>query len=444
MPTNWVTGERHSDRDISLHADNGNPKGIWSDGATMWVSDWVADKVYSYNMPALDNTDLRKVVVEGTKASGSTLDGGWYATVESTATQVTVKATAAQLKAMASHGDSDSDAVADGHQLAIPDLTAKMTITVTVHNGDTRKHTLTVSRVNTGSARKVRLGGSVTGDVANPEDFDVVTVDLVTDELYRFDLEGIDNGDGALANPRLLGLFKLVYGTAVPVGDTEDFPGGYGTNSSEVYHEPKPEEQGQATKATYYIVVGSENGASGGYRLSVSYEDEASADTTTAAAEVLPSSKSSGKRGRYHFRGAIGEPGGVDWIDVDWIKVTLDAEQMYRIVLKSGATGSYDLLVMGVEDDCQPDNTSTHDSIDVGGSRNGRINYGGDTDWFRAELTGGTAYTATVTQGEGASPIPVPRVLIYDTAASMVAVGESASDMNSSVASYTRAFQFFV
>ena len=176
----------------------------------------------------------------------------------------------------------------------------------------------------------------------------------------------------------------------------------------------------------------------------MSYEDEASADTTTAAAEVLPSSKSSGKRGRYHFRGAIGEPGGVDWIDVDWIKVTLDAEQMYRIVLKSGATGSYDLLVMGVEDDCQPDNTSTHDSIDVGGSRNGRINYGGDTDWFRAELTGGTAYTATVTQGEGASPIPVPRVLIYDTAASMVAVGESASDMNSSVASYTRAFQFFV
>ena len=257
MPTNWVTGERHSDRDISLHADNGNPKGIWSDGATMWVSDWVADKVYSYNMPALDNTDLRKVVVEGTKASGSTLDGGWYATVESTATQVTVKATAAQLKAMASYGDSDSDAVADGHQLAIPDLTAKMTITVTAHNGDTRKHTLTVSRVNTGSARKVRLGGSVTGDVANPEDFDVVTVDLVTDELYRFDLEGIDNGDGALANPRLLGLFKLVYGTAVPVGDTEDFPGGYGTNSSEVYHEPKPEEQGQATKATYYIVVGS-------------------------------------------------------------------------------------------------------------------------------------------------------------------------------------------
>ena len=226
-------------------------------------------------------------------------------------------------------------------------------------------------------------------------------------------------GMGALASPKLRGLFKVVHGTAVPAGDSADFPGGQGNNSSEVYHEPKPEGQAKATKATYYVIVGGETGATGGYRLSVSYEDEATADTsTTAVAEVLPSSTKSGKRGRYHFRGAIGEPG-----DVDWIKVTLEAGQMYRIVVKSKATrnyrtitdplllglytgdgtenyirgtlsvpdgrrheprlhyyaesggvyyisvrgyeddtGAYDLLVAEVEDDCQPDNTSTHDS----------------------------------------------------------------------------------
>ena len=468
--------------------------GIWFDGVTMWVSDWADNKVYSYNMPVSDNTNLRNVLFDGTRAAGSTHDGAWYATVESTATEATVEATALQLKATASLCGTDNDAVADGHQLAIPDLIADMTITVTAHNGDTREHTLTVSRVNTDSAPKVHVRGSVTGDIASPEEFGVVAVDLVTDELYRLELEGVDNGDGALANPRLLGLFKLVNGVAVPVGDTEDFLGGHGTNSSEVNHEPKPEGQGPASNATYYIVVGSENGGSGGYRLSMSYEDKATADSsTTATAEVLTSSNGSGKRGVYHFRGAIGEPG-----DVDWIKATLEAEQMYRIVVKSSTSGNYrtltdpilvglytgdgtpncisgtlavplgnrhdarihyyaetagvyyvaargygddvgayDLLVAEVEDDCQPDNASTHDSIEVGGSKDARIDYRGDSDWFEAELTGGTAYTAMVAPGEGANPLAFPRVVIYDSSARMVVLGRWNSDSEASVARRT-------
>ena len=493
---NLSTGEPDTDKDFHTvrNAETGSIWGIWSDGETMWVSDSAADKVYSYNMPALDSTHLRKVLVDGQEASGSTLEGKWYATIGSAATEATVASAAAQLKATASLGGTDNDTVADGHQFSIPDLTADMTITVTAQSGDTRAHTLTVSRVNTASAQKVRVRSSVTGDVVSPEEFDVVAVDLVTDELYRFDLEGIDNGDGVLANPRLLGLLKLVHGVAVPVGDTEDFLRGHGTNSSEVYHEPKPEGQGPATKATYYIVVGSESGSSGGYRLSVSYEDEATADTsTTAVATVLPSSKSSGKRGRYHYRGAIGEPG-----DVDWIKVTLEAEQMYRIVMKSATTGnyrtvaepillglytgdgtvnyirgtlaapyghrfearihyyaesagvyyvslsgfgddtgSYDLLVMAVEDDCQPDNASTHDTIAVGGDKNGKIDYRGDTDWFRTELTGGTTYTIEASQGEGKRPLPGPTFLIYDTGARRVSAGESTSSGTRAVASYT-------
>ena len=495
---NAFTGEPDTDKDIQTprNSETGSTRGIWSDGQFMWVSDSVAGKVYSYNMPALDSTHLRKVVVDGIEAAGSTQDGVWYATVASTATQATVAATAAQLKATASLGGTDADDVAEGHQLAIPDLTADMTITVTAHSGDARDHTLTVSRVNTDYAPTVQVRGSVADDIASPEEFDVVAVDLVTDELYRFEVEGADNGEGALANPMLLGLFKLVYGTAVPVGNTADFLRGYGTNSSEVYQEPKPEGQAKASKARHYIVVGSESGAAGGYRLSFSYEDEATADTsTTAVAEVLPSSKSSGNRGRYHLRGAIGGPG-----DRDWIKVTLEAEQMYRIVVKSAVTGnyrtltepilvglytgdgsenyisgtlavpnarrgearihyyaessgvyyvalqgfgddwgSYDLLVMEVEDDCQPDNTSTHDTIAVDESKNARIDYRGDADWFRAELTGGTTYRAEVASRGETNPLPLPKVYIYNGSGQMVKSGTYNSGGPSSVASISPA-----
>ena len=488
--------EFNQERDFrSLNAaGNTNPTDIWSDGETMWVADGEDGKIYSYNMPASNNTKLRKVVVDGMEAAGSNADGVWYATVASSSTQATVAATAAQLKATPSYGGADADAATDGHQLAIPDLAAGVTITVTAQDGDTQEHTLTVSRVNTDSAQRVLVGGSATGDITSPEEFAVVALDLVTDELYRFDLEGVDNGNGALADPRLLGLFELVYGTAVPVGNTADFLGGQGSNSSEVYHEPKPERQAKATRSTYYVVVGGAAGAAGGYRLSVSYEDEASADSSTdAAAEVLPSTKSSGKRGRYHFRGVIGEPD-----DIDWIKVTLEAEQMYRIVLKSATTGnlrtltepiliglytgdgtenyiwgtlatpyghrfearihyyaesagvyyisargfaddtgSYDLLVVEMEDDCQPDNTTTHDSITVGESKDAKIDYSGDSDWFRADLVAGTTYTVEATRGEGARPLAFQRALIYDSGARMVATGERNSGANSSVATFT-------
>ena len=130
---NVLTGEPDTGKDIHPpgNSETGSIRGIWSDGDSMWVSDSAADKVYSYNMPALDSTHLRNVLVNSQDAAGSTVDGVWYATVASTATQATVAATAAQLKATASLGGTDADAVADGRQLAIPDLTAEITITVT-------------------------------------------------------------------------------------------------------------------------------------------------------------------------------------------------------------------------------------------------------------------------------------------------------------------------
>ena len=41
---------RDTAKDISLHTSNGDPVGIWSNGTTMWVSDLTTDKLYAYNM----------------------------------------------------------------------------------------------------------------------------------------------------------------------------------------------------------------------------------------------------------------------------------------------------------------------------------------------------------------------------------------------------------
>ena len=46
-PTNWKQSE---DFNTLIEAGNTDPRGIWSDGTTMWVADHGLDKVYAYNM----------------------------------------------------------------------------------------------------------------------------------------------------------------------------------------------------------------------------------------------------------------------------------------------------------------------------------------------------------------------------------------------------------
>ena len=49
-----ATGAYDSSKDISLHTDNGSSKGIWSDGTTIWVANDEDDKLYAYAL--LDGT----------------------------------------------------------------------------------------------------------------------------------------------------------------------------------------------------------------------------------------------------------------------------------------------------------------------------------------------------------------------------------------------------
>ena len=48
--SNAFTRNPAADFNTLAAADNGAPGGIWSDGTTMWVADWIDDKIYAYDM----------------------------------------------------------------------------------------------------------------------------------------------------------------------------------------------------------------------------------------------------------------------------------------------------------------------------------------------------------------------------------------------------------
>ena len=49
-----------------------------------------------------------------------------------------------------------------------------------------------------------------------------------------------------------------------------------------------------------------------------------------------------------------------------------------------------------MSDDTEPDNVSTPETIAAGATAKARLDYRGDTDWFRTELVAGCAYPASV------------------------------------------------
>ena len=46
-----------------LFADNADPTGIWSNGATMWVADYDADKIYAYKMPSMSRDSSKDITL---------------------------------------------------------------------------------------------------------------------------------------------------------------------------------------------------------------------------------------------------------------------------------------------------------------------------------------------------------------------------------------------
>ena len=128
-------------------ANNGQPEGIWSDGTTMWVADYNDHKVYAYNMPPSNDNRLSSLTVSPKNIIGFAADRTSYQVgVASNVTEAMVAATATDSNADVSFDSPDSNAVADGHQVALSAGRNPVTITVTAEDSSTQDYTVSINR----------------------------------------------------------------------------------------------------------------------------------------------------------------------------------------------------------------------------------------------------------------------------------------------------------
>ena len=133
--------ERVTDEEFTKlsRASNNSPRGIWSDGDVMYVADANDGKVYSYNMPdaidarlsslSLSGVDIGEFDRNRTDYEGAAGEG---------VTETTVTAEALQRRTDVDIDPPDADVEADGHQVALEDLT-EITVTVTSADGSRKK-----------------------------------------------------------------------------------------------------------------------------------------------------------------------------------------------------------------------------------------------------------------------------------------------------------------
>ena len=133
------TLKRHEDEEFTfrslLKAGNGDARGIWSDGDVVYVADEQDDKVYTYNVPdatiaLLASLSLSDIEIDGFSSGRLT----YTALAETAATVTTVEAVAMQEAATVVIEPTDSDGDAEnGHQVA---LGAETEISISVTSSD--------------------------------------------------------------------------------------------------------------------------------------------------------------------------------------------------------------------------------------------------------------------------------------------------------------------
>ena len=226
---------------------------------------------------------------------------------------------------------------------------------------------------------------------------------------------------------------------------------------------------------TVTVTVTAEDTTTKDYTVTVTALDAADSAATTAQAAVDDRTSASA----VHYLGSIGEAG-----DVDWIRVELESDQMYRFALKGSyrnsgwtldvpviiglyndeggyingthavgsvghqlttnarlhymaeadgdyyvgvrgiedQTGTYGLRVLEVPDDVQPDNASTPGAIAVDGSQQGVIDYRGDVDWYQVSALESRKEYVVELSARAGWPLRLPTVLVYDSAGDPVRV----------------------
>ena len=118
-----------------LRAGNGDPRGIWSDGGVIYVVDDGDDKVYTYNLPDVIDARLESLSLSGIEISRfSPRRKSYVAILGSSLTETTVEPIAMQEEATVTLAPADADDNAEnGHQVAVSD---GLEITVTVISPD--------------------------------------------------------------------------------------------------------------------------------------------------------------------------------------------------------------------------------------------------------------------------------------------------------------------
>ena len=125
--------ERARDEEFTelSRASNNSPRGIWSDGEVMYVADESDGRVYSYNLPDAIDARLASLTLSGVEFGDFSSRTEEYAGVLADGvTETTVAAEATQRRASVSIEPPDANLVAEGHQLAIEDV-SEITVTVT-------------------------------------------------------------------------------------------------------------------------------------------------------------------------------------------------------------------------------------------------------------------------------------------------------------------------
>ena len=280
----------------------------------------------------------------------------------------------------------------------------------------------------TGTSGAVAVDGSVRGEIGTAGDTDWFAVDLTAGTTYQIDLKGLTTGDGTLWDTYLVGVYTSASTSRIVGTEVED-----GLNS-------RLEFTATSTR-THYVSAAGYGGDTGTYTLSVSVKEEVPiVDDHSATRQTTGEVDVDGS-----VTGEI-ETGG----DHDWFKVELDAGTTYQIDLKgsrtgdgtledpylrgvhaangvrivgttnddggrgfnsrltftptangthyvaagainTGETGTYTLSVMDLTDDYSATRGTTGE-VGVDNSVTGEIDYRGDRDWFKVDLTAGTTY----------------------------------------------------
>ena len=98
------------------------------------------------------------------------------------------------------------------------------------------------------------------------------------------------------------------------------------------------------------------------------------------------------------------------------------AYRLRALATNLGALGTYTMTVAKAPDDCTAD-TATTCSVAVGGTSTGEIQADGDTDWFRASLTGGRVYRIEVkgdSSTDGGGTLANAGLTLYDASGNAI------------------------